>query len=157
MSIKQSKSDTVTQKSNSKEQLLAERHLINGLNRNLNLALLPQKVEFKTGAGINLDGLDRENRVMCEVYAHVGTLKGSQPDKVDSDILKMLYAEKVLGGHWRKLFCFADEKAAQTLRGRSWRADSVHRLNIEVQVVPLPKTVRDSIKAAQERQKMVNK
>jgi hypothetical protein len=154
MPTQQAKSAGAKHKSESSAQRSAERALIAGLNRSLGLSLSSQEGKI---AGIELDGLDRERRAMCEAYAHIGPVKGSQPDKVAGDILKMLYAEKLLGGHWRKLLCFADGKAARILTGRSWLAEAARSFDIEVQVVPLPENVQASVKAAQDRQVMVNK
>lgn len=150
---------TTKHKSDSTEQCSAERRILDELNRKLGLSLssAPQKPKNEAVAGIKLDGFDLERRVLCEVYAHIGKLKGAQPDKVAGDILKMLYAEKLLGGRWRKLFCFADKQAAQILTGKSWLAAAARLFDIEVQVVSLPERVRASVRGAQARQVMVNK
>jgi hypothetical protein len=146
-----------TLKSSSAEQRVAEKHMIAALNKELDLTLLPQKKEIGNGISVKFDGLDQENQTLCEIYARIGKLKGSQPDKVAGDILKMILAEKTLGGHWRKLICFADEGAAQSLKGRSWLAEVVRRFEIEVKVILLPEDVGRSVQAAQERQVMVNR
>ena len=36
------------------------------------------------------DFYSEESKIIGEIHAHIGRLKGSQPDKIASDILKML-------------------------------------------------------------------
>jgi hypothetical protein len=143
--------------SDSSEQSAAELLMLRELNRELGLSLSPQSVTIAGAGTVKLDGLDPGNRVLCEAYARIGALHGSQPDKVAGDILKMLLVEKAKGGDWRKIYCFADNSAARNLRGRSWLADVARRFGVEVRVVSLPQHVRASVKAAQARQVMVNR
>ena len=119
--------------------------------------LLEKKIAYANGQHIELDGYSEEKRVLCEVYARIGALKGSQPDKLASDILKLLLAEQVLGGKWSKYLVFADSKAAGKCTGKSWLAHVCSLNDIGVEVVTLDDTTRDQILKAQERQVMVNK
>lgn len=108
------------------------------------------------GIVVQIDGLDEANRVACEVYAHVGRLKGAQPDKVASDILKLSLVEARLGGTWRKIYCFADELAAKRLNGKSWLAAAALQHGVRVMVADLDPKQMSELRAAQTRQRMVN-
>ena len=147
----------VRHNSNSLEQSGAEHQLLTGLNDKFTLSLQPKSLLLKCGATVELDGYDPVNCVLCEIYTHIGPLKGSQPDKVASDILKMLLVEKELGGIWRKIYCFADQSATHKLRGDSWLACVAKQFGIEPEVVDLPEDIRNMVLNAQERQIMVNK
>lgn len=46
---------------------------------------------------IRPDFYSSENKIIGEIHAHIGRLKGSQPDKIASDVLKMVLYEKVNG------------------------------------------------------------
>jgi hypothetical protein len=105
---------------------------------------------------VELDGYCREQRVLAEAYARYGKVKPAQRHKIASDILKMIYVERVLGGTWRKYLCFADESAAQFAQGDRWLAQTVRTFGVEVRVCPLPADVRDAVVAAQKLQVMVN-
>ncbi len=106
--------------SSSKEQQKAEKIILGELNSKLGLSLSPSRLQLSDSVQVQLDGLDENNRVVCEVYARIGSLKGSQPDKVASDLLKMELVKQLKGGKWRKIFCFADSEAAKLLQGKSW-------------------------------------
>jgi len=144
-------------KSDSIEQQMAEAFMRDLLNRRLDLSLQPQSFKLNRRAQVQLDGFDEKKRTLCEVYAHIGPLKGGQPDKVAGDILKMLLVEKYLGGCWRKIYCFADEIAKRKLIGISWLGACCSEFGIEPEVVELPKDKRVLILDAQARQTMVNK
>lgn len=86
--------------------------------------------------GIQPDGIDWKKRVLVEVYARIGKLKGAQPGKIKGDILKMLLIERLLGGRWKKIVCLGDEAAAKALRGKSWVCAAVSEFGIRVEVHP---------------------
>jgi hypothetical protein len=143
--------------SRSDEQQLAERVMLEALNETLCIALAPARLALSDSVNVQLDGVDEDAKVACEIYARVGRLKGSQPDKVASDLLKLGLVQQVKGEGWRTIYCFADEEAAKRLKGRSWLAAAAIKLNVDVIVVPLPGAVREAVLFAQARQVMVNK
>lgn len=118
--------------------------------------LVSTAVPLNDGVVVQIDGINKEHRILCEVYSRIGTLKGSQPDKLASDMLKLVLAERQLGGSWRKVLCLADPFAAKPLQGRSWLAAAARTMGFEIVVVPLSPELRASIVIAQVRQKMVN-
>ena len=144
------------QDSRSDEQQEAEGIILASVNSELGLSLSSEKLRLSEKVVVQLDGLDEGNRVVCEIYSRIGKLRGSQPDKVASDLLKMSLLEETRGGSWRKVFAFADSDAARQLTGRSWLAAAASLLKVEVIVVELPQHVRAGIEKAQARQKMVN-
>ena len=109
--------------SDSTEQQTAEGYLLNSLGNDINIALHPKKLLLPSGSSVQIDGINEEGKVLCEIYARIGKIKGSQPDKVASDILKMLLVEKLLGGNWKKYYCFASDEAAALFKGKSWVAN----------------------------------
>ncbi len=142
--------------SSSEEQRLAEPFLLQALNKKLSLNLTPANFTLNDGIKVQLDGLDEEHNAVCEVYARIGELKGSQPDKIASDILKMHFYEIFKGGRVRKIMCFSDAAASRKLMGRSWLAGAAKALGVEIQIIELPTEIRERVIAAQSRQKMVN-
>jgi hypothetical protein len=141
--------------SDSTEQQTAESYILLELERELGLnfdssAILP------TDIGVKPDAIDLENKVVVEVYARVGALKGAQLHKVKGDILKLALLEKKLGSSWRKIICFGDEQAASYLLGKSWAAEAARVFGVEIHIVRLPDDQREVIQSAQRRQRMVN-
>lgn len=123
----------------------------------LRIPLSSSKVSLPTGNTVQIDAFNGEKKILCEIYARIGKLKGSQPDKVASDFLKMLFVEKMLGGTWDKHFCFASKEAATIVEGNSWLASVVSSMGIDIHVYPLPEEIAENVLNAQDRQKMVNK
>lgn len=142
--------------SDSREQRAAEGVLLEGVSQLLGTQLRPEKILLRSGVAADVDGFNRDARLMCEVYAHVGDLKGAQVHKVAKDILKMITLERELGGEWRKILCLADESAARKLRGRSWLALACETFNVQVAVVQLSPDLQSMVLAAQQRQVMTN-
>ncbi len=64
------------------------------LNKQEGLDLRPTKLKLDKNTEVWLDGYDERNSAICEIYAHIGKLKGSQPDKIASDFLKMILVQK---------------------------------------------------------------
>lgn len=141
--------------SNSSEQQQADAFILKSLENKLNLNFKHEKT-LPIVSVVQLDAIDLINKTIVEVYAHIGKLKGAQHDKIMGDILKLIYIEKELKGKWRKIICFADDAAAQYLRGTSWVAKAARTFDVEVRVVDLPEEQLNKVKSAQERQRMVN-
>lgn len=142
--------------SNSTEQQQIESVVLATLNQQLGLNLAPRRLSLSETTIVQLDGLDEENQAACEIYSRLGRLKGSQPDKVASDLLKLNLVEEALGGRWRKILCFASEEAARVVQGKSWLAAAAACFRVEVRLVTLAEAERELLLAAQARQVMVN-
>ena len=143
-------------KSHSDEQMSAESYIRDALNHEYGLSLKPRKLDLGGGVCVELDGFDEENRVLCEIYARVGRLKGAQPNKLAADILKMELIERKLTMNFRKMIAFCDAEAARSSRSKSWLSYVASELGVDVEVMNIPEDVRVQILIAQERQKMVN-
>jgi len=142
--------------SDSAEQRDAEAAVIKLLELEVGCSLGEESVPLGGGALMKIDAVNREHHILCEVYSRIGKLKGSQPDKLASDMLKLLLAESALGGAWRKIVCLADTEAAKCVQGRSWLAVAARQMGFEVKIVSLPPGIREQLLAAQRRQVMVN-
>ena len=134
-----------------------EAEVLAALNEKLNLELVPKQLFLAERTSVQLDGLDEKNQAVCEVYARIGRLKGSQPDKVASDLLKLCLFEHLRGGAWRKILCFACPEAAKIVLGKSWLSAAAEHFGIEVHVVTLGHHEQALLLAAQARQVMINK
>lgn len=144
--------------SDSVEQRLGETTILTDLSAQLGFPLAGgETITFSDGSCVKVDGVNREHRYLCEIYCRLGFLQAAQVEKVASDILKLMLVERMLGGEWRKVCCFADERAARVLRGRSWLATAARVMSVEAVVVALPPELHQSVMAAQQRQVMVNK
>ena len=142
--------------SDSSVQQMAEPLVLECLNNKENIQLVSRHLSLLDNVKLQLDGIDENKPTVCEIYAHIGACKGAQPNKIASDLLKMVLVERVKGGKWRKIFCFVDEEAAKVLTGKSWRAVAAKELEIEVRVCKIPPGVRSGIQLAQRDQIMVN-
>lgn len=141
--------------SDSTEQQTAESFMLESLQEVLgckfdSFSQLPFELAVKP------DAIDLANKIVVEVYARVGEIKGAQLYKIKGDILKLALIEKRLGADWRKIFCFASEEAANYVQGKSWVAEAAREFNVEIFVVELAEDIRDSVVSAQNRQRMVN-
>lgn len=143
--------------SSSTAQQSAEGFILKSLSGKLAVSLKPEKLKLSSGNVVQIDGANIEEKVVCEIYARIGKLRGSQPDKVASDFLKMLLVEKSFGCTWQKHFCFASEEAAATVKGNSWLSLAAKEMGIQVHVIEIPEGVANAVKTAQDRQVMVNK
>lgn len=143
--------------SDSTEQQTAESYMLKELGNKLGVKLQSKKLQLPTGNTVQIDGLNEKNKVLCEIYARIGKLKGSQPDKVASDFLKMLFVEKTFESKWSKHFCFASNEAASYVQGKSWIAMMAKEMDITIHVIEPPLKITESIAAAQKRQIMENK
>ena len=68
-------------KSNSTEQLDAERYILGEIAKRESLTF---DDAADLGIGVNPDGIDTHKKVVTEVYAHIGQLKGAQLHKPES-------------------------------------------------------------------------
>ena len=143
-------------KSDSLAQRTAETVALAELNRALNLNLKTAVVNLPNKTLVQIDGFDEDAKVACEIYAHVGKLKGSQVNKLARDILKLILVQKHLGGTWRKIICFVDEEASKSLKNASWLASTCSVFEVAVELAQIPEETKQSLIEAQSRQKMVN-
>src|SRR5205823_2626358 len=130
------------------EQREAETVMIGLLSATIGVALRPMRIQLPEGGRLELDGYSAEPEVACEAWAHQGEAKSAQKDKVTKDVLKLMFVRSLLKGAPRLILLFSDEAAAKFLRGKSWRAQALRSLGIEIHIVELPSSVRSKVVAA---------
>lgn len=146
-----------TYKSSSREQQEAEKELLYSFSKKYKLT--EEKPVFPDVFSCQPDGTyknDKEEWVWVEVYAHQGPLKSAQRQKVCTDILKLITAEKILQQPIQKYILFGSEEAMQCFQNNSWHARSVQEWNIKLEVGELSEQTKQKLAAAQARQKMLN-
>lgn len=114
------------------------------------------KVYLANGVHIEPDLYSESNRVVCEIYAHIGKLKTGQQHKISQDILKMLLLEQCKGVSFRKVMIVLDDEVEKYLNGKSFIAESIRQFDIELKRVNLPIEIQENIVNAQARQIMIN-
>jgi len=141
--------------SDSSEQQAAEEIMLSSLEAQLACKFEPN-AELPIDVGVKPDAIDSINKIVVEVYARVGEVKGAQLHKIKGDILKLALIEKRLGTNWRKIMCFASNEAAKYVQGKSWVAEAAREFGVEIFVVELPEEHKENVISAQKRQRMVN-
>ena len=68
----------------------------------------------------------------------------------------MLAYEKVTGIQHRKILVICDPDEYAALKGLSVLAESIRLFNVELLLVEIPENMRQTLRKAQARQKMVN-
>ena len=89
-----------------------------------------EKVVLSEGIHIVPDLYSEKDRIVGEIFAHIGSLKVGQQHKLSQDILKMLLLEKTKGIKYRKMIIIVDEKIEQYLKGKSFIAESIRQFDI---------------------------
>ncbi len=146
-----------TSKSSSHEQQNAEVYIASIIEEWLACSVERNaKVVISDGVHIEPDLYSEKNRIICEIYSHIGSLKGGQPHKISQDILKMLLLEKSKGVEYRKVIVVADDKVEKYLNGKSFIAESIRQFGIEIKRVNLSGEMYENISEAQKRQIMIN-
>jgi hypothetical protein len=141
--------------SDSTVQREAEPLILAAVSQLVGQALSPKLVEFESGARVQVDGVDADESVFVEVFAHQGALKGGQQKKVSNDALKLITLGRSRPGA-RLIIAFADEAAAAYASKGTWVSQALATWGVEVVVVHPDQAIRDGISAAQVRQQMVN-
>ena len=138
--------------SDSSEQRSAEPEMLAALALQLGSPLAPKTLKTEEGGQVQVAGFSDEPLVLCETYAHHGSLKAGQKHKIAADALKLVFVEKLLSRPALKIILLADEEAASYLRGRSWLAAALKAMGVEVRVVGIRAELAEAIRAAQARQ-----
>ena len=114
----------------SQEQRVAERLILDGVEREVNVALEPKRLALGSGAAVDVDGVSGDESVLVEVFAHHGQLKGGQPHKIAGDALKLITLAHERRPRPRLVLAFADEKLAEWSAGKSWLASMAERSSV---------------------------
>ena len=146
-----------TSKSKSDEQPKSEIIIVNRVEKELSCPLKRnEKVVLSEEIHIVPDLYSEQDRIVGEIFAHIGSIKVGQKHKISQDILKMLLLEKIKGVKYRKMIIIVDEKIEEYLKGKSFMAESIRQFGIEIKKVDLPDETYENIMHAQKRQVMVN-
>ena len=122
-----------TGKSKSDEQQKAEIIIGDCVEKELSCLLKRNEiVVISEGIHIVPDLYSEKDRIVGEIFAHIGSLKAGQNHKVSQDILKMLLLEKIKGVKYRKLLVIVDDKIEEYLNGKSFIAESIRQFGIEI-------------------------
>jgi hypothetical protein len=141
--------------SDSAVQREAEPLIRNEIETLVGKKLSPMTVMLDSGAPVQVDGVDADQTIFVEIFAHQGALRGGQRHKVATDALKLI----TLGRSRPKaqlIIAFADSAAAAHATKGTWLSEALATWDIKVYVVELEAGMRDGIKVAQARQVMAN-
>lgn len=136
----------------STEQRQAERAILDALGERLGLVLNPRRLERPGGIRVEVDGADDDLTVLVECWAHQGPAKVAQKHKLVNDAVKLHWIGSTLTPVPRRILCVTDAAAVRHLRRRSWQAQAIRELGVEIEVVELPEPLRATVVAAQARQ-----
>lgn len=146
-----------TSKSSSHEQQNAEVYIASMVEEWLGCSVERNaKVVLSDGVHIEPDLYSEKDRVICEIFAHIGSLKDGQQHKISQDILKMLLLEKSKNTTYRKIIVVADDKVEKYLNGKSFIAESIRQFGVEIKRINLSEELYTMISNAQARQTMIN-
>jgi hypothetical protein len=117
-----------------------------------------RKISLKDNGTIYIcpDFYSETECIIGEIFAHLGTPKKAQDNKIANDILKMLLLEKVKGKTYRKILVVCDEEERKKLVGESALAESIRQFGVEVYRAEITEETRRKLETAQKRQEMIN-
>ena len=103
------------------------------------------------------DFYSEENRIIGEIHAHIGRLKGAQSDKIASDVLKMLLLEKEQGIQYKKYIAVCDQDEHKQLSGKSALAESIRVFGIELLFISIPEKDYERLQESIRKQNLLVK
>ena len=138
----------------SAEQSEAEDWLIARLEAELHVSLQRHGAPSASVAGVELDGFALSSTpVLCEAWAHIGTPKPAQKNKVLADALKLVWVEKeCFPNGAEKYLLFGDQTAARHFTDRAWASRALAALRVVVRVYEFDEPRRGRLLDAQHRQ-----
>lgn len=146
-------------KSSSHVQMYAEEEIFGKVEELINIKLEKNKKIYLADNAftyIQPDFYSEENRIIGEIFAHIGKPKKAQDNKIANDILKMLLLEKITGNQYRKIIAICDESEEKKLLGQSALAEGIRQFGIEIMYVDIDEGTKKQILEAQKLQKMTN-
>lgn len=148
-------SEVVGHVSDSTVQRRAEEIIRGLLADQIGVSLAPRVISLAAGAPVHIDAASEDGRVLAEIFARQGPLKGGQQKKVAIDVLKLITVQREHPVE-RLILCFADREASAYATGGGWVAQALRTWRVDVEVVEIPAGLRAEILAAQAGQTMVN-
>lgn len=142
--------------SDSAVQRAAEAVIVHRLAAELGVPLQSGgRVPVGGGAYVEVDARSDDGAVFVEAYARQGALKGAQLKKIGQDILKLaLLRRQPEYLNARAIIVFASEEARSSIRG--WVAQAAIEFGVDLRTIEVPDELREQVRAAQQRQVMVN-
>lgn len=98
------------------------------------------------------DFYSHEHCIIGEIHAHAGKLKGGQPDKIASDVLKMLLHDKAMGCTFQKYIVVCSKEEHQQLTGTSALAEAIRQFDIRIMLIPLEEKEYEELQAVMKKQ-----
>lgn len=129
--------------------------MIAALAKKIGVPLAAKRITWPDGAYCDVDGVAPDESVLVEAYAHHGKMIGAHKKKVTDDALKLVTLARSRPNA-RLIIALADEVAAATFLGSSWRAEAMRAWEIDVVVVDLDKDIIAKVLDAQASQRMTN-
>ena len=142
--------------SSSRAQQLAEVELVESVSDSIGVTLAPASLRIGSDATIQVDGYSETGRVICEAYVRMGQLKAGHKRKLTTDLFKLVLAERLLEGDWRKIVVVSGKESHIWLTGSSWQALAAQEFGIEVRRMELADKTEATVLAAQSDQRMTN-
>ena len=129
----------------------AEPLMIAAVAQAIGVPLAKQRITFDNGSWCEVDGVSADGNVLVEAFAHQGKMIGGQLRKVSEDHSSSSPSRR--GSPVSvSIIAFADDVAARSFMGKSWKAEALRTWGVEVLVVELDSEVRAGIQSAQVRQ-----
>lgn len=127
--------------------------MLNVLGESMGSALRPRRLVHESGAVIDVDGVSEDGLMLVECWAHQGPAKGAQRNKLLHDAAKLSWAASWLSPPpTRLVVALSDDAARRHLDGRSWQAQAIAYLGVDLLVVGLPDDIVEGVRKAQLRQ-----
>ncbi len=127
--------------------------MLAALGKRLGVALAPRRIFHPSGARVEVDGADDGLTILVECWAHQGSAKGAQKNKLVVDATKLNWIANSLDPKPERLIlCVSDPAAVGHLSGVAWQAQAIRELGVEIEIVNLDPSIVSALNAAQKRQ-----
>ncbi len=142
------------EKSSSMEQQIAKKIIFQKVNEWLGIELMEKEKILVGETFMQPDFYSKSERVIGQIFTHIGKTNRGQDNRIANDILKMLLLEKLEGKTYRKIIVVCDEnKKKELLNGKTILAQCINQFNIEVEIINIENELRDTLLIAQKRQR----
>ncbi len=107
---------------------------------------------------IHPDFYSDKNKIIGEIHAHIGRLKGSQPGKIAKDIMKMNLLETIKKCKYKKFIAVCDsEEYKQLTESESFLAMAIKAFDVKVLLIDnLKLSDMEKLKESMKRQNLLS-
>ena len=103
---------------------------------------------------IEPDFYSEEEKILGEVYAHIGKPNAGQKNKLSRDILKMILYSATKDYEAKKVMLVCDTEIEKYLiESSSWLSECIRRFNIEIIRINLSDNQREEVLSAQKNKR----